>query len=216
MSTALSRTLQRMLALTLLIALAVGFYAVAIAPVVAHVNETRLAIEHERRTLGRFEALARDDATNDPSTDSARASQQAIFLAGSNDAIRLANLQARISDLAAAANIEITSTREIAPEVRDGVALLGVESAMKATHRDVQTLLAAIEAGTPPLFVRSIKLSPSPLAGGADGDGDTANTLDATLHIVGAVERAIDGTDINGENTGDSDTNAPDNRGRAE
>lgn len=184
-----TKLFDRLFAAALLIAILIGAYAVVIAPIFEHLRTAHETITEQRVLLGRLRAeLDRTPGIPNEPTDGTADARGTVFLPGTSNATRVANLQARLGALVANANVAVLSARATAPETRDGLPMLGVEIAFRATDAQLESLLTAIERDRPFLFVDGLELTPAPSEAEIDQTASTRN--DVTLRIVGVVEKA--------------------------
>jgi len=182
MSENLSRIVQRLAAIGLLLA-AVGLVAaLLIVPLATHFGELRADIARQRDLLVRFEAFAANKAAaEDLAGRSQAAMQSGIFLAGETDALRTANLQALITDIAGKYGVRLASARALPAHEQDGLHFIGVQAELNADMRQLQAIMLAFEAQRPYLFIQSLQVVPGT---GQRSDGDD---LKARFGIIAAA-----------------------------
>lgn len=162
MSENLSRMLRRTLAVGLLIVVVGLAAALVVLPLTAHFGELRAEIARQRDLLARFESFsANKSAAENLAGRSQGALQSGIFLSGDTDALRAANLQALITEIAVKQGVRLSSARALPPRERDGLRFIGVEVELDSDMRQLQALMLTFEAQRPFLFVQSVQVAPS-------------------------------------------------------
>jgi hypothetical protein len=162
MSESLSRMIRRIAAVGLLIALAGLAAALVVLPLTSHFGELRAEIARQRDLLARFEAFsANKGAAEDLAGRSQGALQSGIFLTGDTDALRAANLQALITEIALKQGVRLSSARALPPREQGGLRFIGVEAELESDMRQLKSLMLAFEAQRPFLFVQSVQVAPS-------------------------------------------------------
>lgn len=161
MSESLSRILRRLAAIGLLLAAVGVIAALLVLPLATHFNELRADIARQRDLLARFEAFAANKgAAEDLAGRSQAAMQSGIFLTGETDALRTANLQALITDIAVKHGVRLSSARALPAHERDGLRFIGVQAELDADMRQLQAIMLAFEAQRPYLFIQSLQVAP--------------------------------------------------------
>ena len=181
---AVQRILSKLLAIALLAGVTLFAYALIIEPVAARFRDVREHITEQRQLLGRLTATATQDG--EARVIERLAKQQTggmIYLPGSSDAVRVAELQSLIGKITEAEGVAIRSTRAVPPRERDGLRLLGVEVQMSASVEQLQRILQALETGRPYLFVETLQVSPPPLLSADNQSAGTA--LEVRLGLLG-------------------------------
>ena len=161
MSENLSRIMRRLAAIGLLLA-AVGLVAaLLVLPLAGYFGELRADIARQRDLLARFEAFAANrGAAEDLAGRSQAAMQSGIFLTGETDALRTANLQALITDIAVKHGVRLSSARALPAHEQDGLRFIGVQAELDADMRQFQAIMLAFEAQRPYLFIQSMQAAP--------------------------------------------------------
>ena len=119
--------------------------------------EARLA--SQRETLARMEAAtAQSRRALAAMPADARASLADDFLAGAQDSIVVAGLQNRLRDLAIANAVDLDSANTLPARSAGASTYLGLRLMLRGQLRDIQSVLHAIEAGTPLLFIERVAL----------------------------------------------------------
>ena len=163
MSESLSRILRRLAAIGLLAAALGLLAAVIVLPLATYFGELRADIARQRDLLARFEAFAANKgAAEDLAGRSQAAMQSGIFLSGETDALRTANLQALITDIAVKHGVRLSSARALPAQERDGLRFIGVQAELDADMPRLQAIMLAFEAQRPYLFIQSLQVAPVP------------------------------------------------------
>ena len=161
MSENLSRLMRRLAAIGLLLAAVGVVAALLVLPLASHFGELRADIARQRDLLARFEAFAANKgAAEDLAGRSQAAMQSGIFLAGETDALRTANLQALITDIAVKHGARLSSARALPAQERDGLRFIGVQAELDADMPRLQAIMLAFEAQRPYLFIQSLQVAP--------------------------------------------------------
>ncbi len=180
----LHRLASKGLALTLLAGIAIAAYALVIEPLAAHFGEVRKQIAEQRQLLGRLTTAASQEGQARQSGKLAKSqSGDVIFLKGSSDAVRVAELQSLIGTIAEAEGVTIKSMRAITSREREGVRLLGVETQLSAGIEKLQRILHKLENGRPYLFVDTLQITPQALLSVENPAAGT--TLEVRLGLLG-------------------------------
>jgi hypothetical protein len=182
MSDNLSRIMRRLAAIGLLLVAAGIVVALLVLPLASHFGELRADIARQRDLLARFEAFAANKgAAEDLAGRSQAAMQSGIFLSGETDALRTANLQALITDIAAKNGVRLASARALPAQDRDGLRFIGVQAELDADMPRLQAIMLAFDTQRPYLFIQSLQVAPVP------GRGPDSNDLKVRFGIVAAA-----------------------------
>jgi Type II secretion system (T2SS), protein M subtype b len=182
MTGANSRMLHRLAAIGLLLAVIGAVGMLVVAPLASYFATLRSNIATERETLGRFEAFAANkDAASALAERSEAAMHSGIFLNGETDALRTANLQALVTDVAQSEGVRLSSTRALPVQEANGLRFLGVQAECEADLRQLQAMILAVEARRPYLFIQSLQIAP---VAGRSPDNEA---LKVRFGIIGAV-----------------------------
>ena len=161
MSERLSRILRRLAAIGLLFAAVGMVVALLVLPLASYFGELRADIAGQRDLLARLDAFAANkNAASELAGRSQAAMQSGIFLAGETDALRTANLQALITDIAAKNGVRLSSARGLPSREQDGLRFIGVQAELDADMRQLQAIMLACEAQRPYLFIQSLQVAP--------------------------------------------------------
>jgi hypothetical protein len=182
MSRALPRIVHRLAALALLLVALTAVAALIVRPVIGYALTLAADITAQRDLIGRLEAFAAGKEAAQTRADHARAATRAgLFLPGETDALRTANLQAAVTEIAEKAKVRLASTRALPGQEQDGLTLIGVQTEFEADLKQLQAMIAAIEARRPFLFLQSLQIAPA-ASRRRDSDG-----LRIRLGVFGAV-----------------------------
>lgn len=185
MSETASRMLNRAAAAGLLLAVIAATAMLLVAPLVNYFSTLRAEIATGRETLGRFEAFAANkDAARTLAERSEAAMRSGIFLTGETDALRTANLQALVTEVAQSQGVRLSSTRALPIQETSGLRFIGVQAEFEASLRQLQAMIQAVEARRPYLFIQSLQIAP---VSGRRADNED---LKVRFGIVGAVAAA--------------------------
>jgi hypothetical protein len=81
-----------------------------------------------------------------------------VTLQAAGNAIAFANLQGRIEEFAASACATVSSTEGLPAEVREGCRRVGLPYVLVSSYETLVTLLAKLEAATPPLVIDNLHI----------------------------------------------------------
>jgi Type II secretion system (T2SS), protein M subtype b len=180
-----------MRALAVLLVLAVVPAGLAIAGI-AFARSTVVELEQELRS--RLETRAQLRAVVEQSREALAAapSENATallddFLSGTQDPIVVAELQNRLRALAISHNVELNSANALASRDNGNISYLALRIILRGQLRDIQSVLHAIETGSPLLFVDRIAMRVDnwPIKS-ADPNQDGAPALIIEMDIAGA------------------------------
>ncbi|MFM9938970.1 MAG: type II secretion system protein GspM [Hyphomicrobiaceae bacterium] len=184
MTLALPPSLQRMLALGLAALVTLALWLGVARPLLAHFAEQRDALARERVMLGRFLAAGNRSAT---AGDIERRINEVLggeaLLKGESDAIRLANLQTLVGEIAARGNIRPRSVRTLPRREQGGLAVLGVRIQLQSDLASVQALLHRLESAETLLLLSGLQMTR------AAGTGGGPTELDVRLDILGVARK---------------------------
>jgi hypothetical protein len=185
MSEGMSRLLSRLAALGLLLAVIGATGLLLVVPLVDYFNSLRTEIATQRETLGRFEAFAANkDSAQALAERSEAAMRSGIFLTGETDALRTANLQTLVTEVAQNQGVRLSSTRALPIQEANGLRFIGVQAEFDADLRQLQAMILAVEARRPYLFIQSLQVAPFA------GRRPDSEELKVRFGIVGAVASA--------------------------
>lgn len=173
---------SKALALAILATLAFFGYTVVAAPFFAWRSENAEQINAARLLLGRLNAAERSAKADAAVTVAAGPDSKSAFLDGDTDARRIANLQAKLGEVAQAVGARLSSTQSAEAREREGVRLIGVQTQFTATLEELQSMLFAIETARPILIAGSLGITRQPDIGSKE-----SNSLDVRLVVFGAA-----------------------------
>jgi hypothetical protein len=161
MSERLSRILRRLAAIGLLFAAVGTVVALLALPLASYFGELRADIAGQRDLRARLDAFAANkEAASELAGRSQAAMESGIFLAGKTDALRTANLQALITDIAEKNGVRLSSARGLPSREQDGLRFIGVQAELDADMGQLQAIMLACEAQRPYLFIQSLQVAP--------------------------------------------------------
>jgi hypothetical protein len=170
----LAKPLRRLLALALLGLALTGIAALTVFPFYARLADLQETIDQERATLGRFEAIERDQQeARDLDRRATAARANGMFLDGESESIRVANLQSLLAEILATNGNEFR--------------LLGVQLQFVAPIEVLRKILVVIEEQPRLLIVDAIQVMP--LIGTWAGSEELRGTLDIRFDIFGVEPR---------------------------
>jgi len=184
----LAKPLRQALAVALLLLAVALFAGLAVVPLYAKVTGLQEQIEQERTTLARLNAFTRDEDKArefDRRTSAARA--RGLFLDGESEAIRLANLQSRLTEIAAASGVKLRSMRNLPPRERSELRMLGVQLHFAAPIERLRKILLNIEEQRTVLLIEALHISP--LTGSWTASDEQRGNLDVQFDVFGIEAR---------------------------
>jgi hypothetical protein len=185
MNEGMSRLLSRLAALGLLLAVIGAAVLLLVVPLVDYFNSLRAEIATQRETLGRFEAFAANKESAQALAERSEAAMRSgIFLTGETDALRTANLQTLVTEVAQSQGVRLSSTRVLPIQEANGLRFIGVQAEFDADLRQLQAMILAVEARRPYLFIQSLQVAPFA------GRRPDSEELKVRFGIVGAVASA--------------------------
>jgi hypothetical protein len=152
---------SRALALGLLGVLVGWVWLGIVDPIRTHYHENDEALANGARLLARLRSAiveGRRASANDEPGQFDR--YRGDFLAGTEDAIIVADLQTRLSALTTARAAEVVSARALQPRPRDDLVYIGSRLTIRGDMRSLQQVLYAFETMAPLLFVERAALRP--------------------------------------------------------
>jgi general secretion pathway protein M len=177
----LSKFARRIFAVTLLL-LATGVFGLSVVnPLYVHLSDIRGNIDQERMLLGRLNAIVGDQTgANDIEKLSKAEEDSSLFLQGESEAIKLASLQSRLSEIVSANGVKLRSARNLPSKERHDLHLLGIQLQFSAPIEKLQVILLAIEEQTPVLLVESLQITPLAIS-----NEEERGNLDTRLDVFG-------------------------------
>ena len=170
---------------------AAGVYLVVVLPLVNLYADRQSVLENRRMLLPRLRAAAEELPGLRARASELRAAAGArkVALEGASDAIASANLQSRIEELAGSVGATISSTESLPTEIRGSYRRIGLRYVLVGSYETLVTLLAKLEAATPPLVIDNLHIQGGLRAerrpGRAGTPGLVAPALNAGLDVYG-------------------------------
>ena len=179
---------RRVLALGLLLGLAVILWLGVVNPIVRQLDDNDRAIRDGVRGLAALNARVAEGRLRRPNLGAQNLERyRGDFLGGAEDAIIIADLQARLSSLIATRGGELNSAQALPPKARDGLDYLGLRLNVRAEMKTVQEILYALETGAPLLFVERAALRLDERTGGDRGRStESIAPMSVEVDIYGA------------------------------
>lgn len=148
------------------------------------------AIAEQRALLARFKAIAdQEPAVQAIARQTGAEMGRGEFLAGPNEGVVNADLQARLKAMAEATGARLRSVQGLPPKVDDRVRYIGSRIVIYGTIQSIQRAIHAMESGKPYLLVTDAVLKSSqPIARAPGPVVAEEPVVEAQLDIFGAVE----------------------------
>ena len=184
----LRQVFSKVFALVLLAGAALLVFTLVIEPLIERYTGAQERIAEQRALLGRLNAAASQASGAKTSEKQPHpAALGVVFLPGTSDAIRVAELQSALSRIAEAEGVQLKSTRSLPPREREAVRMLGVEARLSASIEQLQKILYKLETQRPLLFIEGLQITP---LAALTGSKEPANaTLEVRIDVLGAAER---------------------------
>jgi general secretion pathway protein M len=184
--TSLSPRLRRLVALSLLAALLLAVYNVAIGPLLDSYSNNRRSIDELQNAESRYAELAREAPDLQKQLEALRRESAATagYLEGQNETIIAATLQDRLKAAVGQTGGQLKSTQVLANAENAKSRKVSVRGNMALSLAALQRVLYDLESGSPYLFVDNLDVRPAtnPRASGqSEGDGP----LDVSFDIYG-------------------------------
>ena len=184
----LSKPVRQFAALGLLGALVLAAAVYGVRPVVTAFQSIREQIAEERAVLGRLQSIiAQANRSQDVRKVSSVAAESDVFLSGESEAIKAANFQALVTQIATANGVRLKSTRALAVRDKDEIRMLGVQAQFTSNIAPLQMILHRLELMRPTMFITALQISPVSVL--SQRSGEEGGTLDVRLEIYAAVSR---------------------------
>jgi hypothetical protein len=189
-----SPVMQRLAAVTLLLALLGLAWSTILGPIIDGIATDRESIDGSRQLLARYDRLAAELPTFEKQLAEIRASETAKgFLEGTGAAMLAAKLQGDVQRIAAGAGVALRSSQTLAPqESQDppGFTRIGLKLELGAPAAGLQRLLHGIETATPALFVDKLSVR-VPESGATETDADGQPVMTIRVELSGIARRAL-------------------------
>jgi hypothetical protein len=179
--------IRRVLFLGLNLAASLAVFILIVRPIYAVFVEQDAQIAMLGETLARMNAIAnRKSDVEDLARQLDAESDLGEFLAGANEGVANAALQARLKTMTEAAGARVRSVQGLPIKNNGQIRYIGARIDLYGPLGAVHKAIYAVESGKPYLFVSgaSIRLSPSISAQAAM----TEPVIDAQLDVFGAVQ----------------------------
>lgn len=181
----LNRALQKIAALALLAVVVASVFFLAVEPVLGRLGAVQSQIGEQRNLLGKFNASIGNDGSISRAEVLAKSGLDAkLYLTGSSDAVRIAQVQSLANTIAGEEGAQITSMRALAGRERGGLRLVGVEAQLTTTIENLQSILYRLENGQPHLLVDSLHIAAPPIV---DDAAANASALQVRIGLFGIV-----------------------------
>jgi len=179
--------LRRIVFLGLNVAACLAVFLLVVNPIRAVFLEQDVEIAMRSETIARMNAIANRESDVEALARQVDAeSDLGEFLAGANEGVANAALQARLKTMTEAAGARVRSIQGLQPRNNGEIKYIGARIDLYGALGAVHKAIYAVESGKPYLFVStaSIRLSPSVGAQAAK----TEPVIDAQLDVFGAVQ----------------------------
>ena len=182
-----NRTGGRLLALAITAGVAAAAWWGIAQPLADGFRDRAEDIARERRLLGELRAVAsRTDEAQGLREVAQRTSASGMFLQGSSEAVKAANLQSAVATVVMrGGGAKLRVARALPPRERDGVQLLAVEFDLVGDLADVTAVLRDLDAAEPVLIVDQMRLARIP----PRVDDAREDLLEARLTVLAATAR---------------------------
>lgn len=173
MNTSLSPWASKLLAVTILIVVLFGIWALAVAPLQVRFAEYDATIEQTGNLLVRYERLARshDQVVRELTDLEADLSTEEDFLTGQTEELAAVQVQQIVKRMAETAGATLQSVSIQEPETVDGFRKVSLQVKVASGIEGLQGLLHGLETSAPYLFVEdlSVRGGRGRVSGGAQG-----------------------------------------------
>jgi type II secretory pathway component PulM len=160
-------------------------YAVLVAPVTSRLASLDEQIDEQRRLLGRFADLLDTVNPTDEDDEVTLKSLNFVLLAGHNEQIKAASLQARVTKSAEDVGIRLARLAIIPARSEDGVRVVGVDVQFQTNLERLRDLLLNLETQRPMVLVDALQISRAP-----DASQRPGRELDVMVTALGLVGKA--------------------------
>lgn len=137
----------------------------------------------KRQQLGRLEQVL---STAETFTTLPIGSSTSVFLAGTGEGGMQANLQRRLTALMRDKRQNLAAVGPVAAFESEGIRYVGITANVSGSHAELSNLIFELETSTPPLLIRSAKLSARQLLSSSSIVEE--QNLQAQLAVFGAVD----------------------------
>ena len=170
------------------LAIVAALYLLIVQPLRDAIAAGEDALAERRATLARYEAVVRQARAIDAYAQKVAASNaRGEFIAGDNDGIVAANLQARLKSSADGSGVTVRSLQMLPSKEAQGVALVGARLDVSGPLPAVHALARSFESGAPLLLIMEADLrNQSPIWSVAQ-DPEKAAEIEAQFDVFGAA-----------------------------
>jgi len=184
---------SRSLALGLLAGLMMAVIVVIALPVYATLQKQAQAIETEGQKLGVYQGLAESRPALEAELARLQTRSQSInfYVQGETRPLASANMQKLVQTLIDRNGAEAVSSLALAPPEGGEQGLVGIKVHLRADLKAAVSILYALEAGKPMLFVRDLVISARPVRGAKPGDPPDVQ-LDMQFDLEGYIREDSD------------------------
>ena len=167
-------------ALFVAVNMAVIAFAIVVlfAPILSHFSGRSEEISENASQLARFENIMRQARTSAQGA----AGRDNVFLAGNEERVVSADLQAALKSLATAAGVNLLGIRGLTGARSQQLRMIGVGVELEGTLAAIRDMMRAIESQTPLLFVSSISLRS--ITDGDDGPIRAEMTVQGAMRVA--------------------------------
>lgn len=178
--------LHRALAWSLLTLVLAAAWVAIVSPLRAYVSAAGETLRQDRELLDRVRILARQtEQARDLESQASAVESSVVFLPGATDAIKAANLQSLISELAERSGARLRSARALQAKELETARLIGVQVQLTCDTERLQRLLLALEESVPLLIVEQVQVANSPVR----GSPGRAGVLEVRLDVYGGTQQ---------------------------
>jgi general secretion pathway protein M len=182
--------IRRTAFLALNLAAGLAIYGAIVHPVAALFDALDAEIATLSETLVRMKAIAsRESGVAALARDVDAQSNFGEFLAGANEGVANAALQARLKTMTEAAGARVRAVQGLPARNSGQIRYIGARIDLSGTHGAVQKAIYAVESGKPYLFVSNAMMRASPSTGPQGAAAEPV--IDAQLDVFGAVQMEV-------------------------
>lgn len=183
------RVLHRIAAVALLFGLVAVFWWSIISPLWSQTEARDARIDSKREQLARYLAVAKQGPDIDRALQRISSSINGNeMFAAQSEAIAAANLQNRLTSLAASNRVSFRSARLLQSREEDNATLIGVRIHLAGGLREMQKVIHAIESAVPYMFIDAAQVTGS--SARTTGGADPQLILDAQLDVFGLFQKS--------------------------
>ena len=155
-----TRIARRATAAGLLVGLLAAVWTLVVGPLWGQIDDGKARISAKREHLSRYLALAESEADVRAALEQVTTSNAGnqVFSAQSR-AIAAADLQIRLTSLAAANRVSFRSARLLPARDESDAVLIGVRVHLSGGLREMQTVIHTIESAVPFMFIDAVQMT---------------------------------------------------------